>query len=221
MKSKVKYLLSIFKTVYINYKCLDLKKAYKLPIFVSYDTKLYNLAKKSIDIKSKDLKTAMIKIGFGGTTYIPNQKGAFQIDKGGKVIFYGKAFLGEGTCIFVENDAKLVFKNNFASNKNCIFHSAKEITFEENTLVGWNTNFRDNDGHTIVESGTKKENRKSISIDKNVWIGSYVDILKGVKIGADSVVATRSCVTKEFNKNNILLGGYPAKIIKEDILWEK
>ena len=67
----------------------------------------------------------------------------------------------------------------------------------------------------------KKINKKEITIKNNVWIGSYVDILKGVLISENSIVATRSCVTKKFDTTNILIGGYPAKIIEEDVSWKK
>ena len=82
-------------------------------------------------------------------------------------------------------------------------------------------NFRDNDGHTIVYKNKDKQNEKSIVIKNNVWIASYVDVLKGVIVEENSVVATRSCITKEFSLPNILIGGYPAKIIEEDITWRK
>lgn len=46
---------------------------------------------------------------------------------------------------------------------------------------------------------------KEIYIDKNVWIGSNVVILKGVTIGADSVVASGCVVTKDIPANTILI----------------
>ncbi|MFB0925629.1 MAG: acyltransferase, partial [Vicingaceae bacterium] len=55
--------------------------------------------------------------------------------------------------------------------------------------------------------------RKGIKIGSNCWIGAKVTILDGVIIGNNSVIAAGAVVTRSF-KDNVLLGGVPAKIIK-------
>lgn len=52
-----------------------------------------------------------------------------------------------------------------------------------------------------------------VIIGNNVWIGERSIILKGVKIGDNSVVAAGSVVTKDVPKNTVV-GGNPARIIK-------
>lgn len=56
--------------------------------------------------------------------------------------------------------------------------------------------------------------RKGISIGNNCWIGSKVTILDGVAIGNGCIIAAGSVVTQSFPDNSIL-GGVPAKIIKQ------
>lgn len=221
MNNLGKYIFSIFKTIYFNFKVFNFKTAIKLPVFISYNTKILSVSRNSIDINIDKISMAMVKFGFGGTDFIPAQKSFIKIDKGAKVKFEGRAFLGEGICVSVEKKSLITLGDNFACNKNCIIYCCKNIEVGDNVLLGWNVNLRDNDGHTIIYKNEKKENEKAIIIKDNVWIGAYVDILKGVVISKDSVVATRSCVTKEFNSPNLLIGGYPAKVIKEDVLWTK
>lgn len=55
--------------------------------------------------------------------------------------------------------------------------------------------------------------RKGIKIEKNCWIGSKVTVLDGVTIGAGSIIAAGSVVTKSFPENSII-GGVPAKLLK-------
>ena len=54
---------------------------------------------------------------------------------------------------------------------------------------------------------------KEIVIGENVWIGYDSTILKGVNIGDGAIVAAGSIVTKDV-KSNTLVGGIPAKKIK-------
>jgi acetyltransferase-like isoleucine patch superfamily enzyme len=69
--------------------------------------------------------------------------------------------------------------------------------------------------HTIT--GNEYEN-KPIVIEDNVWIGCNVIILKGVTIGAGSIVAAGSIVTKNVPADSIVAGN-PAKVIKENVKW--
>jgi maltose O-acetyltransferase len=55
---------------------------------------------------------------------------------------------------------------------------------------------------------------KSVKIQDNVWIGSWVTILPGVTIGEGAIVAAGSIVTKNVDPCAIV-GGNPAKLIKE------
>lgn len=56
--------------------------------------------------------------------------------------------------------------------------------------------------------------RKGIEIGRNCWIGAKVTILDGVKIGANCVIAAGAVVIKSM-PDNVVIGGVPAKIIKE------
>lgn len=52
-----------------------------------------------------------------------------------------------------------------------------------------------------------------VIIEKNVWIGENVVILKGVTIGEGSIIAASCVVTKNVPPFS-LYGGVPGKIIK-------
>ncbi len=73
-----------------------------------------------------------------------------------------------------------------------------------------NHNFND-DKKSIRLQGVS---RKGIKIGKNCWIGSKVTILDGVNIGKNSVIASGAVVNKSFG-DNVVIGGVPAKVIKE------
>ena len=55
---------------------------------------------------------------------------------------------------------------------------------------------------------------KGIKLGNNIWIGAKVTFLDGSKIGDNCVVAAGAVVNGEF-PNNVVIGGIPAKILKE------
>jgi len=59
------------------------------------------------------------------------------------------------------------------------------------------------------------ENRTGVTIGDNCWIGSGVIILDGVTLESGTIVAAGAVVSKSFGKNQ-LIGGVPARIIKEN-----
>ena len=59
------------------------------------------------------------------------------------------------------------------------------------------------------------EETKPIRIKDNCWLGANVVILSGVELGNHTIVAAGAIVTKSFPKGNQIIGGNPAKVIKE------
>ena len=71
----------------------------------------------------------------------------------------------------------------------------------------------DDDFHSVKDHfGIGKSGK--VTISDNVWIASRATILKGVKIGKNSVVAAGAVVVKDVPPN-VVVGGVPAKIIYE------
>jgi acetyltransferase-like isoleucine patch superfamily enzyme len=78
------------------------------------------------------------------------------------------------------------------------------------------------DSHSIIDltNGKRINYAKNIRLGKHIWVASDAMILKGVEIGDDCVIASRSLVTKSFAKNT-LIGGSPAAALKENITWDR
>ena len=220
LKKSIKYLFSIPKTIFFNFKVFPIRTAIKMPIFISNKINCEDTYRGCIKIEGK-VKPLMITIGLGGSKAIPSQKGMIHISKKNKakVIFKGKTRFAEGNVIFV-NNGTLTFGNNFSSNRNCFISSDNNMQFGDDVLLGWNVNIRDSDGHEIIYDKTDNKDPKVV-IGKHVWICANNDILKGTTIGNDCVIAYRSCVLGLNAPDNSLIGGYPAKIIKNNINWKK
>ena len=78
------------------------------------------------------------------------------------------------------------------------------------TVTALNHNFTDT-SKRIDEQGVTT---KQVTIGDDVWIGANAVILPGVTIGRHVVVAAGAVVTKDV-PDNCIVGGVPAKVIKE------
>ena len=127
---------------------------------------------------------------------------------------------GQGSTFFCGEDVE-IRSGNISSN--C--EPGMEIIIGTDSRISTHLCARTDDGHTIIDiSNPHKAINKpafGIHIGKHVWIGQEVMILKDVVIPDGCIVATRSLVTKRNFKQNSLLAGAPAKIIKSNVTWDK
>lgn len=90
------------------------------------------------------------------------------------------------------------------------------IEFGKKVLVGTGVSVFDSDFHDTDPAnrcnGTQRSGK--VIIEDNVWIGDRVTILKGSKIGKDSVVAAGAVVAGEFPAG-VIIGGVPARVIRK------
>lgn len=217
----VEGVLSIPKTLYFNFSVLPFKRALKLPVLVSYRIKLRGVNSKTVKINGK-ANFASIRIGFGASRFSveSTRKGLISIENG--MIEIGeRTGLSEGVILDAKNASIILGKHFRCNYATLIAAENDDIVFGEEVVLGWHVNIRNFDGHHIVENGIQVKNHEKIVVGNHVWICAHSDILKGVRIENDSVVAYGSLVTKEFSNTNILIGGRPAKILKESINWEE
>ncbi len=94
------------------------------------------------------------------------------------------------------------------------FQLNETVTIGDRVIIGAEC-FITTDGHEIGESEQRFGRLKSrpVAIGDGAWIGRRSTII-AVNVGAGSVVASNSVVTKEVPPNT-MVGGVPAKIIRE------
>ncbi len=218
-KKYIVYILSLPKTIYFNLKTLPLKQAFKLPIFISHDTKIKNAHKGIIDFKKGcKIQPFIVSFGFAGTSEIVPNKSILDL-RGGKLLLNNNVHISKGFVIAVNGE--LEFGENFSANRNLFIFCNKKISFGDNVLIGWNVTLLDGDGHKIFHRNTLKDGCVPIQICNKVWLCAEVHIMKGSLISDSSVVAYRSTVSGKFIDSSTLIGGSPAKKIQTDISWEK
>lgn len=110
---------------------------------------------------------------------------------------------------------------NFYVNFNSVFLDVCPITIGDNCMFGPNAQLY-TATHPLhpVKRNSGLEYGKPITVGNNVWLGGGVVITPGVSLGDNVVVAAGAVVTTSF-PDNCVIGGNPAKIIKEIDIEEK
>lgn len=104
---------------------------------------------------------------------------------------------------------------NFYANFDCVFLDVCEIRIGDNCFLAPGVHI-----YTATHPLDAKarisgaEFGKPVTIGDNVWIGGRAIINPGVKIGNNAVIASGAVVTKDV-PDNVVVGGNPAKVIKQ------
>lgn len=137
---------------------------------------------------------------------------------GGPLTRYGNGpyNLRYGAYIEVVNGGRLVIGQG-AANVGLTIMCAKEVTIGNGVRIGRNVSIRDWNGPHVIVSSTYK-NHSPVHIGDHVWLCSGCTIMPGVTVGEGAVVAANATVTKNVPPRT-LVGGSPAKVLKENIEW--
>lgn len=115
-----------------------------------------------------------------------------------------------------DKSATLRIGNSVSIGNRTEIHVGDSVTIGDGTLISWDCCILDRDYHKL---DSESEITKPVNIGNNCWIGCRSLILKGVTIGDGAVIAAGSVVTKDVPAG-ALVGGNPAKIIKEHVTWK-
>ena len=135
-----------------------------------------------------------------------------------KLIINGFVNAGFGVFISLHKNAALEIGNDVFINSDTKLICTENIKIGDGSSISWDVEICDSDFHKIVRADFLSS--APIEIGNHVWIGSRATVLKGVHIGAGSVVGTGAVVTKNVPEN-CLVAGVPAEVVRENIKWER
>jgi acetyltransferase-like isoleucine patch superfamily enzyme len=173
-----------------------------------------------------------ITLSYNGVIYeeTPTINGFLKVI-GKKNIFLGKKLrinsslssnpigLTTKTVLAATNGGQIVIGDNVGISGSLIW-SRCLITIEDNVLIGGGCQIFDNDFHSLdyvdrILKGDTNVKSKEVRIKEGAFIGTSSIIGKGVTIGARSIIAAGSVVTRSIPDEEIW-GGNPAKFIKKN-----
>jgi len=147
------------------------------------------------------------------------EKGVRILKKNAEITVGNKVMLHRDCKLSVwgtDNHAVLDIGNNTYIGDRTEIHAGKKIEIGSGCNISWGCTIMDRDYHKL---NSDTEVYKEVKIGNNVWIGCNAIVVKGVTIGDGAVVAAGSVVTKDVAPKT-LVGGNPAKIIKENVVWK-
>jgi acetyltransferase-like isoleucine patch superfamily enzyme len=138
-----------------------------------------------------------------------------QIARGARVEFGRFVWVGDGTKVrchegAVEIGAKTVL------GQECTISAYKRVRIGEQCVIADRAMFIDFDhGVVEVERPIRVQGiyTRDVEVGSNVWIGYGACILRGVRVGDNSIIGTNSVVTKDVPANAVV-AGIPARIIR-------
>ena len=126
--------------------------------------------------------------------------------------------LGEGVRVqapfWCDYGTQISFGDRFYANHGLVILDAAKVTFGRDVFVGPNCGFH-TAGHPLDADRRNRglEYARPIRVGDDVWFGAGVQVLPGVTIGSNVVVAAGAIVTHDV-PDDVLVGGVPARVIK-------
>ncbi len=136
----------------------------------------------------------------------------------------GCRFNGPCTIWLADKECKLTIgdKTTIESAHIALTEPLSAITIGEDCMIANDVDIRCGDSHSIIdlETGKRINYAQDVHISNHVWVASHVQILKGVAIGENSIIAAGSVVTKNVPPNAIA-AGVPANVARSNITWTR
>lgn len=215
---RLKFVFYYLYSIFFCLRYLPFSQARRVPILIHPSAKVRDMGRGRFILNGR-IWHSMIVIGFEGSMGRCNKDTVIYIKKGSHVVFNGYARLAKG-CHLIINKGNVEFGSKVRFNGDCFFSCYDEMKFGDDLMCGWNVSFLTTNGHIIMVDGVEKETISPIVIGNHVWLGSDSVINKGVVIPDGCVCAHHSIVTKSFDEENSLYGGFPAKKLRSNVTWK-
>ena len=128
---------------------------------------------------------------------------------------FNRAGVNHPTQLVATNGAVLTIGDDTGISGASIYCKDR-ITIGNHVMLGVNCSVYDSDFHPVdylARRNREPEPTAAVTIEDDVWLAANCMVLKGVTIGARSVIAAGSIVTKDIPPDS-LAGGVPAKVIR-------
>lgn len=144
--------------------------------------------------------------------------------KNNKIILQEGAYLRGAELYIEDNNCTIEIGANTYIGHHSHFACTEDgstLTVGSKCMISSYVQVRTGDSHSILDmEGNRINPAADVNIGDHCWLGEGCHIMKGVTLERDTIVSTGAIVTKSAGPN-VLLGGVPAKVIKENVNWDE
>lgn len=159
---------------------------------------------------------------FAHIAAVPNVWGIWNV-----VVFGPNISLGKGVVIVAGNgyrtnlstiklgdiEGSIAIGDNVLVMNGVRVSSASSITIGDGCMLGNFCYLSDSDWHDIHDRTCMPGGSAPIVLERGAWIGDSAIVLKGVRVGENSIVGAGAVVTKDVPPN-VIVAGNPARVVK-------
>lgn len=160
----------------------------------------------------------VLYVGFFRKAAVPmpgKRRTGLTVKRGGVFRSGNKVHLTKGSSVHVSNNAVVEIGDNTFISYDSVIVARKKISIGSDCAIGWGVTILDSPLHKLGGSSESEP----VRIGSKVWIGHNVSILQGVSVGEGAVIGSNSLVTRDIPPRTLAVGT-PAKVIRENIVWE-
>lgn len=210
--------VSVFKTVYFNFRMLKFRDAVKLPIFIYGKVKFYSLdGEVKID---EPVRTGMIHLG-KDLDHNPVSLCPLKLNIQGSLVFHGNALISGGSTITVWKGS-IELGRNVSIGSGVQVKAYTKISIGEGSQIVALSTIMDTDVHFLknIQTGFIKNNCSPVYIGRFCWINQGSIISKGAVIPDYTIAARNTLLNKDYSKLDqgySVYAGSPAKVVAKNL----
>lgn len=211
------------KTLYFNFKKFPFDVARKLPVF--FYGKVYFQCIKGDIVINGPIKTAMVGYGQHFET-AKKSKGIAEFSLYGKLVFNGYSHFGKDVILYIGEDAHCEFGYMSCLGSDVKLICTNKVVIGDWSGIGYESQIIDTNSHPMRNT----ETGEYYPISGPIYIGTHnafsnrISIMPNTKTPDYCVVASNTLCNKDYTSlgSNILIGGVPAKLLKNNYSrdWE-
>lgn len=211
--------LSLWRTVYTNFRVLPFIQAIKFPIYIYGKLGLWGLQGKVI-LLDTPIRRGMIQIGVNVDSFTRfDYSGFIQLAcNRARLIFHGPCRISQNSKIRV-TDGELHFgRYAVIGSGSKVICNGKHIWFGDYSRTAFEVCIINSGFHSVYSEvkGGFKNKTSDIYIGNKVWLANRATITGGAYIPDSTIVCSGSLVNKNYssaNQETQMLAGCPAKVV--------
>jgi len=125
---------------------------------------------------------------------------------------------------FSDNEGSIIIgEKSSIGNAYFLCAQSTKIQLGKDCMLSYEVEFRTTDAHSLIDGDNLEviNYPGDIIIGDHVWIGKGACLLQDIELSSNVVVGTKALVTKSFLIEKVAIAGVPAKIVRENVLWDR